>query len=98
MLERRAAINQLYVLTSMGSWGAPRERLGWLQREVGGLPEASTAGPGRDKGRSRRAFLSGERLAAICQGGEISSDLEGLGQAVMAPFRPSGSLGDMLWP
>ena len=73
------------------AWAGSRGR--W-----GGLPEASTAGPGRDKGRSRRAFLSGERLAAICQGGEISSDLEGLGQAVMAPFRPSGSLGDMPWP
>lgn len=44
---------------------------------------------GRDNGCSgRRGFPSGERMAATCQGAEMSSDLEGLGQAVMVPFRP----------
>lgn len=46
---------------------------------------------GQGKGQrqlGRRGFLSGERLVATCQGAEVSSDLEGLGQAVMAPLRP----------
>lgn len=42
------------------------------------------AGQGRARGCSgRRGFLSGEKLAATCQG----ADLEGLGQAMMVPFR-----------
>lgn len=54
-------------------WGAPCGLHGWW---------------GRGKAARGGEALSGERLAATCQGAERSSDLGGLGQAVMAPLRP----------